>query len=176
MITDPDSFIRYFDSVHRRSLRDIQALPSAAENWAPPVGEGEKSWSIAQIVAHMAESRLYFAKAYRDEGWIYDWENPITDSQASWIPTLEASAQEFHRRIGGTSPEWLDRRIPLIDTDGTVSGWRILMMMLEHEVHHRSQIDTYSGLQSWDVPQIFDRYREDIDVLQAEQKKLHPDT
>jgi hypothetical protein len=50
------------------------------------------------------------------------------------------------------------------------------MMMLEHEVHHRSQIDTYSGLQSWDVPQIFDRYREDIDVLQAEQKKLHPDT
>jgi len=50
------------------------------------------------------------------------------------------------------------------------------MMMLEHEVHHRSQIDTYSGLQSWDVPQIFDRYREDIDVLQAEQKKLYPDT
>ena len=70
MITDPDSFLRYFDSVHRRSLRDIQALPSAAENWAPPVGEGEKSWSIALIVGLMAESRLYFAIEYRVEGWL----------------------------------------------------------------------------------------------------------
>ena len=64
----------------------------------------------------------------------------------------------------------------MIDTDGSLSGWRVLMMLLEHEVHHRSQIDTYSGLQSWDVPQIFDRYREQIDPLQEEQKRLHPNT
>ena len=173
MITDPDSFLRYFDSVHRRSIRDIEALPPAAESWSPPRGEGEKSWSIAQIVAHMAESRLYFAKAYRNEGWIYDWKNPITDHQSSWLTALEASAQEFRRRIKGTPPQWLDRKIPMIDTDGALSGWRILMMMLEHEVHHRSQIDTYSGLQGWDVPQIFDRYREQVDLLQEEQKRLH---
>ncbi len=173
MITDPDSFLRYFDSVHRRSIRDIEALPPAAESWSPPRGEGEKAWSIAQIVAHMVESRLYFAKAYRNEGWIYDWNNPMTDRQSSWLPALEASAQEFRRRIRGTPPQWLDRKIPMIDTDGALSGWRILMMMLEHEVHHRSQIDTYSGLQGWDVPQIFDRYREQVDLLQEEQKRLH---
>ena len=121
----------------------------------------------------MAESRLYFAKAYRNDGWIYDWHNPITDRQSSWLPAMEASAQEFRRRIRGTPPQWLDRKIPMIDTDGALSGWRILMMMLEHEVHHRSQIDTYSGLQGWDVPQIFDRYREQIDPLQEEQKRLH---
>jgi len=43
------------------------------------------------------------------------------------------------------------------------------MMMLEHEVHHRSQIDTYAGLQGWPVPQIFERTFESIQALQPEQ-------
>ena len=65
MITGPQAYLRYFDSIHRRTLRDVQALPEPAESWAPPVGEGEKSWSINQIVHHIAESRMYFARAYR---------------------------------------------------------------------------------------------------------------
>ena len=173
MINDTGAFLRYFDSIHRRTVRDIEALPAAAGNWAPPSGEGEKAWSIAEIVRHIADSRIYFAKAYRDEGWIYDWPVPITESQSSWVPALEASAAEFHGRIKGTPNEWLTRRIPMIDSDGSLSGWRILMMVLEHEVHHRSQIDTYSGLEGWDVPQIYDRYREQVELLQDEQKRLH---
>jgi hypothetical protein len=36
----------------------------------------------------------------------------------------------------------------MIDTPGaTLSGWRVLMMMIEHEAHHRSQIDAYAGLE-----------------------------
>jgi hypothetical protein len=46
------------------------------------------------------------------------------------------------------------------------------MMMLEHEVHHRSQIDTYAGLEGWPVPDIFGRSAETISALQpAEQQK-----
>ena len=82
---------------------------------------------------------------------------------------MEASATEFLKQIEGTSPEWLNRRIKMIDTDDTLSGWRILMMLLEHEVHHRSQIDTYAGLEGWDVPQIYGRTREQIDELQDKQ-------
>jgi uncharacterized damage-inducible protein DinB len=174
MITDVDAYLRYFDSIQRRTLRDIAALPPAAERWAPPAGEGEIAWSIAEIVKHIAESRLYFTRAYRYEGWIYDWTAPLTDSQSSWLPALEESAREFHQRIEGTPPEWLARRVPLIDTDGEVSGWRILMMVLEHEVHHRSQIDTYAGLQGWDVPDIFDRAREEIDQHAERQRELYP--
>ena len=31
------------------------------------------------------------------------------------------------------------------------------MMMIENEVHHRSQIDAYAGLEGWPVPDIFNR-------------------
>ena len=97
MLTDPQEFLRFFFSIHRRTMRDIQALPPEAQNWTPPMGEGEKSWSINQIVHHICESRMYFARAYRNEGWLYDWDVPSTEQQSDWIPALE-------RVLRGVSP------------------------------------------------------------------------
>jgi uncharacterized damage-inducible protein DinB len=61
----------------------------------------------------------------------------------------------------------------MIDTGGTLAGWRILLMMMEHDIHHRSQIDTYAGLNGWDVPQIYNRSAETIGARQAEQHARH---
>jgi hypothetical protein len=47
------------------------------------------------------------------------------------------------------------------------------MMMLEHEIHHRSQVDTYAGLQGWPVPDIFERSAETIAALQPGQHARH---
>jgi uncharacterized damage-inducible protein DinB len=94
-------------------------------------------------------------------------------SQRTWVPWLEASAGRFVTLLRETPAEWLSRRIEMIDTPGTLPGWRLLMMMLEHEVHHRSQIDTYAGLQGWQVPQIFERTFESIAKLQPEQRTRH---
>ena len=69
MLTSIDGFLRYFGGVHRRAMRDVAALPPQADGWRPSQGEGEKAWSINGIVGHMAGSRLYFASAYRGEGW-----------------------------------------------------------------------------------------------------------
>ena len=171
MITDLPTLLRYFDRFHQRTVRDIAALPAEAEFWRPPRGEGEKAWSIAEIVHHIAESRLYFASAYCGRGWLYDWPVPGTDRQSGWIPAIEASAAEFHNRLDDSPPDWLQRRVKMIDTDGMLSGWRIMMMLFEHEVHHRSQIDTYAGLEGWDVPHIYGRSRESIDDLQEEQRR-----
>ena len=169
MITDPDAYLGFFRSVHRRTVRDIEALPPPAPIWEPARGEGEKGRGIAQIVHHICESRMYFASAYAGKGWRYDWKPASTDNQSGWVPALEESAMEFERQVSGTPQDWLSRRVKMIDTDGMLSGWRILMMLLEHEVHHRSQIDTYAGLEGWDVPQIYNRTREQIDELQGRQ-------
>src|SRR5215470_6591833 len=71
MITDIASYLRFFDSVRRRTERDVAALPPEAAAWKPPITTGEGAgWSIGDIVAHIGGSRLYFASAYRGEGWI----------------------------------------------------------------------------------------------------------
>jgi len=171
MITDIESFLRYFDAVHRRTVRDVTALPPAAEGYRPATGEGENAWSINDIVRHMAGSRLYFARAYRGEGWYFGDPLRPVNSQADWVPCLEEAAAEFRRRLEGTPDDWLARRVPMIDTDGSLSGWRILMMCLEHEVHHRSQIDTYAGLEGWPVAHIFGRSAESIGLQRKRQRR-----
>ena len=52
---------------------------------------------------------------------------------------------------------------PRRDLDGaTVKAWRFLMAMVEHEVHHRSQLDCYLALAGVEPPQIFGRRMEDV--------------
>jgi uncharacterized damage-inducible protein DinB len=174
VITDTASYLRFFESVRRRTERDVAALPPAAAAWRPPAVDGESGWSIGQIVGHLGASRLYFASAYRNEGWIWASADVDPDDQRTWLPWLDASATRFAALLGDTPADWLTRRIEMIDTPGgTLSGWRLLMMMLEHEVHHRSQIDSYAGLQGWPVPDIFGRSAETIDGLQTAQRAKH---
>jgi uncharacterized damage-inducible protein DinB len=174
MITDIASYLRFFDSVRRRTERDVAALPPAAAAWRPPPAAGEAGWGIGQIVTHIGASRLYFASAYRGEGWIWGEAAAEPGDQRTWLPWLERSAERFGALLCETPAAWLTRRVEMIDTPGaTLSGWRVLMMMIEHEVHHRSQIDAYAGLEGWPVPDIFNRSAESIDALQSGQRARH---
>jgi uncharacterized damage-inducible protein DinB len=174
MITDIASYLRFFDSVRRRTERDVAALPAAAAAWRPPAAEGEAGWGIGQIVAHIGTTRLYFASAYRGEGWIWGEGDVDPANRETWLPWLRQSAERFEASLADTPPDWLTRRIEMIDTPGaTLAGWRLLMMMVEHEVHHRSQIDSYAGLQGWPVPDIFGRSAESIDALQPAERARH---
>ena len=171
MITDIGAYLRFFDSVQRRTERDVAALPAAAATWQPPVVKGERGWGIGEIVGHIGTSRLYFASAYRNEGWIWAPAESRPDDQQTWLPWLKTSGARFVDLLKDTPAEWLHRRIEMIDTPGaSLSGWRLLMMMIEHEVHHRSQIDAYAGLQGWPVPDIFNRSAESITALQDQQQ------
>ncbi len=167
-----EAFLRYFEGVHRRALRDIGALPPEADGWRPATGEGERAWSINKLVGHMAGSRLYFASAYLGRGWISP-PPPDVGRRERWLPALEESFDQFCGLVRGTPDSWLERKIAMIDGQGELSGWRILAMMTEHEIHHRSQIDTYAGLNGWEVPQIYNRAAEEIGALQAAERAKH---
>jgi uncharacterized damage-inducible protein DinB len=173
MIGSIDGFLRYFDAVHRRAHRDIAALPPEADGWAPAAGEGEGAWSINTLVGHMAGSRLYFASAYRGEGWISPMP-PEVSRRDLWLDALDDSARQLRAALEGTPDAWLQRKVAMIDSDGALSGWRVLMMMVEHDIHHRSQIDTYAGLNGWDVPDIYGRSAETIVGLQGSERAKHP--
>ena len=172
MLTSIAGFLGYFDAMNRRAMRDIGALPAAADGWTPAAGTGEKAWGINTIIGHMAGARLYFASAYRGDGWISP-AAPDVSRRELWVPALEESDRRLHAALADTPDAWLERKIAMIDTDRALSGWRILMMMLEHDIHHRSQIDTYAGLNGWDVPDIFGRSAERIAGLQALERAKH---
>lgn len=172
MLTSVDAFLRYFEGVNRRAMRDIGALPLEADGWTPASGEGENAWSINTLVGHMCGSRLYFASAFLGNGWISP-RPPDVSSRDRWLPALQSSFEQLRETLAGAPDSHLARRIPMIDSSGTLSGARILLMMMEHDIHHRSQIDTYAGINGWDVPDIYNRSAETIGSLQAEQRAKH---
>jgi uncharacterized damage-inducible protein DinB len=161
VISDIPSFLRFFESVHRRTVRDVAALPEEAQRWRPPAGEEEQAWGPAEIARHIAESRQFFASAFLENGWVWEsWPEPV-EGREDWAPMLEASWDRFAAALRDADDELLRRRVPLIgEPDRSVSGWRVLMMGVEHEVHHRSQLVTYAGLNGWPVHQIFGRSNE----------------
>ena len=112
MYRSTEAFLKYFDAVSRRAVRDIAALPPAADGWKPATGEGEKAWGINTLVGHMAGSRLYFASAYSGKGWISP-PPPDVSSRDSWVPALEQSATEFRFLVEKTPDEWLDRNVEI---------------------------------------------------------------
>lgn len=161
MIANLASFLQWFDGVNRRAMRDIGVLPAAAESWAPPAGEGERGWNISELVRHMAAARIFSARAYLAQGWKAEpWPRQAA-SVAEWVAALEESGAELRQLLEGTPDEWLMRPVSGQNTSKTIPGWRILINMAEHDIHHRSQIDAYAGLNGWEVKQIFGIRAED---------------
>jgi uncharacterized damage-inducible protein DinB len=115
----------------------------------------------------MATSRLFFAQAYIGEGWNPSpWEG-ATATREDWTKALNDSAQLFHDRLAGTPNDWLRRKVASMDDpQKSLSGWRLLMLMVEHDIHHRSQIDTYAGMMGWPVQQIYGRKAEEVGLQQ----------
>lgn len=160
MLGDIEDFLHYFRGLNRRAVRDIGGLDAAAETWTPPAGQGENAWGVGQIVAHMATSRVFFARAYVESGWhAEEWPGP-TGSVAQWVAALDGSAARVQELLSGTSAVLLQRMVPMLD-GRPQPGWRLLLFLVEHEVAHRSQVQAYAGLYGWGVQHIFGRSAED---------------
>ena len=82
MITDIASYLRFFDSVRRRTERDVASLPPEAAAWRPPAAAGEAAWSIGDIVGHIGGTRLYFSSQRGPDGagLTYEVRGPFRSS------------------------------------------------------------------------------------------------
>jgi uncharacterized damage-inducible protein DinB len=169
VITDIAAFLRYFDGVNRRAVRDFGSLGPAAETWKPPEQEGEDGWSVSQIVSHIATTRVFFARAYAEGAYVGENFEAPTNTREEWVAALEKSAARFHEILEATPDSHLQRRMTMLaDPSRTMGAWRVLMQQVEHEIHHRSQVQTYAGLYGWGVSQIFGQRAEDVGLRVAE--------
>lgn len=162
MLTDAASFLAWFEGVHRRTVRDVAALPEAAAGWRPDAATGDDGarWGVPDLVAHLAEARRYFASAFLGRGWVWEpWPEPLPD-QPAWMRTLETSFEELRAALQDPDADTTRRVGQIGDPGRQISGWRVLMLLAEHEITHRAQIGAYAGLLGWPTPQLFGRDNE----------------
>jgi uncharacterized damage-inducible protein DinB len=158
MIQDIASFLNYFSSIRRRTVTNIQALPEERIDWAPQEGE----FTCGDLIRHMGASEVMFAGGIATGQWRYPGhQRKAGESLETLLADLESShaeAVDLLGRLKGT-----DLSVPRPSLKGVpVKTWRLLMAMVEHEVHHRSQLAVYLSLMGIQPPQIYGLSLEEV--------------
>ncbi len=161
MIESTASFIQYFKSVRRRTLNYLQLIPTDKMDWSPKEGE----FTCGDILRHIIASEKMFVGVVMDGKWKYaGHENVERKGLDESLALLEAGHVEAMGRLEKLSDGTLLELRPSINGP-SVKAWRWLMVMTEHEIHHRSQLAVYLSLMNVQPPHIFGLGVEDIIAL-----------
>jgi uncharacterized damage-inducible protein DinB len=158
MIASVTSFLSYFESVRRRTLTFCHAIPEAQIDWSPRAGE----FTCGDIVRHLAAAEQMFASVAISGRWSYPGHEP---SLGPDLPTALAYLTASHASAVAALATMRDTDLA-IQRDGIggypIAVWRVLMLMAEHEIHHRSQIGTYLSLIGVEPPQLYGLHLEEV--------------
>jgi hypothetical protein len=150
MITDIEEFIKSFHGQRRRTQWVVDAVPLEKTHWRPWPGE----LSPAEIICRIAAGHLMYTGAIAYGIWeVDDYEIAVS--------TWDEALRYFHDK----TEEALDLLRPLPnsilkekcsrpDDNIPTATWRFLLAMLEHEIHHRSQLNTYLMLMNVRQPNL----------------------
>ena len=158
MITSVADFVRYFNGVRRRTWTAVDRIPPALAGWAPRPGE----LTCAAIVRHLAGAERFFVARVVEDRWTDDLDVALTFADLEGARVALASV---HEEAAARLRALPDARLAdtVADLEGSpVRVWRFLMTMVEHEVHHRSQLDAWLALAGTEPPQVFGYRMEDV--------------
>jgi uncharacterized damage-inducible protein DinB len=165
MIASASGFADYFEGVRRRTRDFFSAIPADHIDWAPKPGE----YSCGDIVRHVAAAEAMFVGAAVDGRWRYAGhdraEAPTLEAALARLDTGHAGASA---RLRGLAAGALEQTQPSLEPGARpVRTWRLLLAMVEHEVHHRSQLASYLTWMGVEAPDIFGLGVEDVERLTA---------
>ncbi|MCL4300594.1 MAG: DinB family protein [Anaerolineae bacterium] len=163
MIAHVDQFTNYFDSIRRRTLNYVRAVPPDKIDWQPKTGE----LTCGDIVRHLAAAELMFVGAAVEGKWRYTGHERDDEhgSLVNVLNTLETSHTAAMKILTTLSDADLIQPRPSLADGPPIKAWRLLMAMVEHEIHHRSQLAVYLSLLGVEPPQIYGLGVEDVIAL-----------
>ena len=163
MIQSTSDFIKYFDSIRRRTLNYIRVVPPDQLGWSLKEGE----FTCADIIWHIIVAEKMFIRVALEGRWKYEGhEAEDEQSLDELIALLESTHVEAMEKLGQFPDQ--DLFAPRYGPKGEghpLKAWRWLMAMTEHEIHHRSQLAVYLSLMDVQPPHIFGLGVEDLIAL-----------
>lgn len=161
MIQSVESFSKYFQSVRRRTLNYIQTIPPDQLEWRPRPGE----FSVAELLHHLAAVEWMFVGAVVDKKWHYlGHDHDPHTTLAEIVADLETTHQAALAKLATFDDTALYDPCPSLNGP-EVTSWRFLMAMVEHEIHHRSQLAMYLVLLGIEPPHIYGMGVEEVITL-----------
>ena len=128
----------YWEKVRQRTLRVIACIPPEKFDWRYAEGK----FSFADIIRHLATIERYM----------------YAENVMAFFNRMHQESVAIFSRL---SPDDLQNKC--VTPCGTpITVWKWLRAMVEHEVHHRSQIYTYLGMLGIPTPPIYGLTSEEV--------------
>ena len=164
MIQNIPIFVKYFGSIRRRTFIYARTIPPDQIDWSPKADE----FSCAAILWHLAAAENMFVGEMATGEWhYYEPEHESDTSLEEILSRLKVNHQEAMATLQTLDDEVLFQPHPTLNGPET-KGWRLMMAIVEHEVHHRSQLAVYLSLMGVEPPQIFGLKLEEIIEITSE--------
>jgi uncharacterized damage-inducible protein DinB len=142
----------YFDKVHQRTMRVARCAPADKLDWSFHQG----AFTLGDLLRHVATMKRHmFVETYAGS------DNRYTgcgkefgagyDEIMQLMETLQRESAEI---IAAQGDAGLTRKCTTPD-GASITGWKWLRSMVEHEIHHRGQIYTYLAILGVATPPLY---------------------
>ena len=151
-IRDLNEFVNYFNKVHQRTMNVVRSIPPDQIDWRFREGK----FTLGDLVRHIATANRYiFVEVAR--GGRSRYAGCGKDLAATYEEVI-ALAERLHAEnveiISSLSQDDLNRKCTTPD-GASITTWKWLRAMIEHEIHHRGQIFTYLALIEVSSPPLY---------------------
>jgi uncharacterized damage-inducible protein DinB len=151
-IRDPAEFLNYFNKVHQRTMNVTRAIPPSQVDWRFREGK----FTLGDLVRHIATANRYiFVEVAQGKPSSYaGCGKELAASHDEIVALAERLHSENVAIISGFTSDDLNRKCRTPD-GASITTWKWLRSMIEHEVHHRGQIFTYLALLEVPSPPLY---------------------
>lgn len=154
-----DEFLRYWPNVRARTTRLVGLIPADHVEWRPGPGR----WTLGDSVRHLAGiERWMYAETVQGRPMRYPGHG---QELADGLEAITAYHHRCHEEAMAefralTPAQWTGKTMTAAGT--TITTWKWLRAMIEHEAHHRGQMYLMLGLLGVATPPLYGLTEEDV--------------
>lgn len=147
-----ESLIDYLDKIHHRTMRVARTIPADRLEWS--FGEGK--FTLGDLVRHIATiNRYMFGETCQGKPSRYAG---CGKEQADGCDEVLSFADRLHGEtmaiVRGLGADGLQKKCTTPD-GASITVWKWLRLMAEHEIHHRGQIYIYLSMLNVPTPPLY---------------------
>lgn len=151
-ISNIEPFLDYYGKVRGRTRRLYDYVPEDRLSWSPVEGR----FGFADLYRHLAAiERFMYAENVQGKPSLYRGCGPeLADGREEVLRFFERCHEEslaIFRRLG---PADLQKRCRT-PAGASITVWKWLRLMVEHEIHHRGQIYAYLSILGIPTPPLY---------------------
>jgi uncharacterized damage-inducible protein DinB len=158
-IRDVGEFLNYFNKVHLRTMKAVRAVPPDKVDWRFREGK----FTIGDLLRHIATAnRFIFVEVARGNPSAYGGcGRELAASYDDIVQFMERLHREDVEILSAFGEAELNRKCTTPE-GGSITAWKWLRAMIEHEAHHRGQIYTYLALIEVPSPPLYGMTSEQV--------------